>query len=88
MSHEKTFPKQWSRAQILPRLVELEGDEILQTPLKEIKVNQASRRKSEEASRGSGLDADGQQDHRGVLRLKILEKAAMITQGHPRDPVG
>ena len=47
MSHEKTFPKQWSRAQILPRLVELEGDEILQTPLKEIKVNQASRRKSE-----------------------------------------
>ena len=49
---------------------------------------QSPQVRSAEASRGSGLDADGQQDHRGVLRLKILEKAAMITQGHPRDPVG
>ena len=55
MNHGETVPKQWSRAQILLRLVKLEGDEILQTPLKEnsplrtweIKVNQASRRKSE-----------------------------------------
>ena len=52
---ERLFQSNWSRAQILLRLVELEGDEILQTPLKEnsplrtweIKVNQASRRKSE-----------------------------------------
>ena len=79
------------------RLVELEGDEILQTPLKEnsplrtweVKVNQASRRKSEVLTLAEevGLMLTGNETIE-VLRLKILDKAAMITQDHPRDPVG
>ena len=86
---ERLFQSNWSRAQILLRLVELEGDEILQTPLKEVKVNQASRRKSEVLTLAEevGLMLTGNETIE-VLRLKILDKAAMITQDHPRDPVG
>ena len=76
--------------------MELEGGEILQTLLKEnnplrtweIKVSQASRRKSEvlKLAEEVGLMLTGNETVE-VLRLKILEKAAMITQGHPGDPV-
>eukprot|EP00435_Cladocopium_sp_Y103_P014620 s1467_g3.t1 len=96
-SHGETIPKQWSRAQVLLRLVELEGEEILQAPLKtksplrcwEIRVNQASRRKSEvtKLAEEMGLMLTGNETIE-IIRLKVLEKAAMITEGHPQDPVG
>ena len=53
--HGETAPKAWTRAQILLRLVELEGDHILKTekeeptPLRqwEVRINQASKKKAE-----------------------------------------
>lgn len=94
----ETAPKAWTRAQILLRLVELEGDHILKTekeeptPLRqwEVRINQASKKKAELQTLLAkdlhvGLNPDWTID---MLRLKALGAVASVTPGHKNDPVG
>ena len=96
-SHGETAPKAWTRAQILLRLVELEGDHILKTekeeptPLRqwEVRLNQASKKKAElQTLLAKDLHVDVNPNWTDdMLRLKA-EAAASVTPGHKNDPVG
>jgi len=96
--HGEPVPKAWSKSQILLRLVELEGEEIMLTKKStrshlrqlEIDMNKAARKK--EDLRHFVVQRLGTQltfnETIEQLKVKGLSRMYEITDGHPTDLVG
>lgn len=91
-------PKQWSKSQVLLRIVEIEGEEGLhprskeKSPLREleIKINQASRKKRDLvvlATETLEMELTGNEMVE-ILRMKAMSQAAQVTTPHAQDFVG
>jgi len=96
LSHGETAPRSWGKSHITLRLAEIEGTN-LQGPVKEksplrqleIRINQASRRKSDlqQLAQEIGLEITGNETI-AVLKARSMDQASRLTPGHFLDPVG
>eukprot|EP00435_Cladocopium_sp_Y103_P048682 s102_g14.t1 len=96
--HGEQAPKSWGKTQCQLRLVELEGEEIMNpapkeiSPLREmeIQINKVARRKSDIQNFMTGtlgMRISGQEDI-SQLKLKALTRAYQMTPGHHKDFLG